>query len=191
MASRLSPVLSALDLPREELQAARLDGEVFAIDDCFSPVDEFEQGSHRGMSLAATTPRRFIAERRSAAWIHGARLDPPVVHQLCVSLSARAHVPWNPRVTVREVVISDDETLLVGGFAVTTPLRTVIDYLRSSEFGARDTEEVLALMRLGALDPSSCREHLEGRRNLPGKQRALRRLDRLCAGSEEGGSLRN
>ncbi|TQL47953.1 hypothetical protein FB562_1032 [Homoserinimonas aerilata] len=177
MASRLSPVLSALDLPWEELQAARLDGEVFAIDDCFSPIDEFERGTHRGMSLAATVSHKLIAERRTAAWIHGARANPPVVHQLCVSLSARAHVPWNPRIAVREVVITAEEILSIGGFAVTTPMRTVLDYLRTSaEFDEDDATEVRALMQLARLDPATCREQIASRRNLPGKQRALQRL---------------
>ena len=52
----LPPVLGALDLPAPELHAARLDGEVFALDECFCPIDEIEQSIHRARALAAILP---------------------------------------------------------------------------------------------------------------------------------------
>ncbi|MCU1403664.1 MAG: hypothetical protein JWM70_1988, partial [Microbacteriaceae bacterium] len=37
--SRLESVLCRIDLPEAELQAARLDGEVYAVSECFCPID--------------------------------------------------------------------------------------------------------------------------------------------------------
>ena len=170
---RLPPVLSADDLPVPELAAARLDGELFAVGDCFSPVDEIEQPRHRAAALHAGQSERLVAEQLSAAWVWGALDSPPVHLQFCVATGARvSHSParW---MTLREVVIEPHEIVDFGGPLVTTPLRTVVDLVRFSErFGAREVEVV---RRLAApLDDAA--RLIAGRRNLPNKRRALARL---------------
>ena len=170
---RLPPVLSSVDLPAPELYAARLDGELFAVNGCFSPVDEIEQPRHRAAALHAGQSDRLIAEQLSAAWVWGALDSPPTHRQFCVATGARvSHSPalW---MTVREVVIEDEEIVDFDGSAVTDPTRTLVDLARfSSTF---DPAIMRRLIAAGAsLDRAT--ESITSRRNLPNKREALRRL---------------
>ncbi|MCU1440394.1 MAG: hypothetical protein JWP85_1391 [Rhodoglobus sp.] len=177
MPVRLPPVLSRHDLPIAELAAARLDGELFRIDDCFSPVDEIEQPRHRARALGARLRDRLIAEQRSAAWIWGALDSPPSHHELCAAIGARVRPPGASWMTVREVVISPDEIASIEGTLVTAPLRTAIDLARFSDtFGSREVQIVRRLMRSGGFGVTECLESMDRRRNLPNKRQATRRL---------------
>ncbi|TXN32101.1 type IV toxin-antitoxin system AbiEi family antitoxin [Lacisediminihabitans profunda] len=177
MSQRLPRVLSRVDLPLAELTAARLDGEVYAVDECFSPLDEFEATQHRALALLASFPRRLIAEQHTAAWVLGAQPAPPPVHQFCVSIEARTRPTIALRMSVREVVIDDGDLLQMAGLAVTTPLRTAVDLARCSPvFRDRDLPLVAELMRIGGFGVEDCAELLNRRRNLPDKRLALARL---------------
>ena len=175
--TRLSPVLTARDLPLAELHAARLDGELYAIDSCFCPIDEPELPMVRAASIVYQWPERIIAEQRSAAWVYGALAFPPARHELCADLSARAR-PTNARnALIREVVIDASEIVRIGELDVTSPLRTVLDLARfSGVFGALELRVCRELMALGGFNLSECLEALGARRNLPGKRQALQRL---------------
>jgi len=182
MTPRLPPVLSALDLPLAELQCAALDGELYALDHCFCPIDEFETVHLRARALGVVLDARIIAERLSAAWVWGAIAVPPSRHQLCVAIGARTRQRSSLRATLREVVIEPSEIDTVSGVNVTTRLRTVLDLLRfSEEFGARESSTVATLMRDGTLEYSDCSHALSVRRNLPQKRIALERLTQVCA----------
>lgn len=177
MTSRLLPVLSRTDLPEAELRAARLDGEVFAVGECFCPVDEVIGPAHRARSLAAVLPPRMIAEQHSAAWVLGATSVPPWRPELCTDADARTRPASLAMLTVREVVIDSSEFTWMGGMRVTTPLRTAIDLARfSAPFGAEEQEIVAKLAELGRFQLSDCIEAIESRRNLPRKRSALQRL---------------
>ena len=169
--TRLLPsVLSTLDLPRAELCAAHLDGELFRLDDCFTPVDEIDRPQHRAAAVHAGLSGRLIAEQWSAAWIWGAIDNPPTHHQLCTAVAARVghqHPPW---MTVREVVIDPQDVARIDGYPVTTPLRTAVDLARFSRQFSPDI-----VHRLG-VRVSDCVTDLDRRRNLPNKRLALRRL---------------
>jgi AbiEi antitoxin C-terminal domain len=185
MPQRLPSVLSESDLPAAELWAARLDGQLFRIGDCFAPVDEIEQPSHRALAVhavAATSKGsdgRLIAEQRSAAWIWGALDVAPIHQQLCVVSNSRGGRDLPRAVSVREVVISGREIAMVGGFRVTTPLRTIIDLARFSEdFEETDADTVSRLMETAGIGFERCEADITRRRNLPGKRRALQRLSR-------------
>jgi hypothetical protein len=178
----LSPVLSRLNLPEAELYAARLDGELFAIDDCFSPIDEIECSRYRARSLLPLPSSRLVAERETAAWVLGAADRPPDHHQFCTDIAARVRVLSELRLDVREVVIDDVEILTVDGLRVTTPLRTAIDLARfNSNFGESDRVVVGALMTLGGFGEDDCAAAMNRRRNLPQKQRALARIRESAA----------
>ncbi|WP_403024874.1 hypothetical protein [Salinibacterium sp. GXW1014] len=180
MAPRLAPVLTELDLPLQELQAARLDGDLYAIGDGFASIDEFEQAHHRALSLGAIARPRFIAERMTAAWVHGAVPAPPAVFEFCVSHSARARAQVSPRVQVREVVIAPSDVVRFGGIAVTSPLRTVIDLLRAEgDFANERMSQLLRLMSANAIELDDCRREVESRHKLAGKRRALDRIATL------------
>lgn len=177
---RLGSVLSPLDLPLAELCAARLDGELLRVDECFSPVDCAIGRVSRGAALAAIVPDRLIAERLSAAWIWGALADPPSTHELCVDTLSRVHPPSRSRMTIREVVFSENDVVSVAGMRVTTPVRTSADLARfSRDFGAHEKAIVRALLELGGATAADCAAYVTARRNLPHKRLALARLGTL------------
>lgn len=179
MSQRLPSVLSTVDLPLPELIAARLDGEVFALDGCFCPVDEIEQPWHRARAVHMGLSERLIAEQFSAAWVWGAADRPPQVHQLCVTSDARVMHSPAPWISVREVVIEPPEIAVIAGLQVTTPLRTAVDIARFSPlFDDRDEDAVVRLMTLGGFDAADCIAEMERRRNLPQKRQAVDRFGR-------------
>lgn len=174
---RLMPVLSTADLPRPELDAARLDGELYLMDGCYCPIDEPERAALRGGSLAARFSPRLIAEQRSAAWVLGALDSAPRIHQLCAGLTARARPADLTGLEVREVVVDESDLLAIGGFRVTTPTRTACDLARfSRHFGALEQELIRRTMELGEVKLDDCLRLMERRRNLPGKKRAIQRI---------------
>lgn len=172
---RLPPVLSADDLPAPELYAARLDGVLFRVGGCFSPVDEIEQPRHRAAALHAGRSGRLIAEQLSAAWVWGALDSPPPQHQFCVATDARVSHDPAPWVSLREVVIDADEISDFGGALVTSPTRTVVDLVRFAT--DLDPAVITRLVEAGAsLDDAIAT--ISTRRNLPNKHAALARLSR-------------
>lgn len=175
--SRLASLLDDDDLPIAELCAARLDGELFGIGEGFASVDAAETPLLRALSVARLARGRLIAERATAAWILGASAKVPDRHQFCAPLSARSRPAYPARVTVREVVIDPADCTEFGGVRVTTELRTILDLVRFSEpFDERAAAMVSALASIGGLNRAHIRQVALGRRNLPNKRLALRRL---------------
>lgn len=179
MPNRLPAVLSIDDLPEAELAAARLDGELFSIDACYSPIDEIEGPSHRALALGSGQASRLIAEQLSAAWVWGVTSRAPVPPQFCVATAARVRASGSGWTTVREVVISETEICILNGVSVTSPLRTAVDILRFSEsFDHGDAAMIRGLMALGSFGAPECIDSMNRRKNLPNKLTALQRLSR-------------
>ena len=175
--SRLPAVLFHSDLPEAELYAAKLDGELYPVDQCFSPIDEIDGRWNRARALLLTVPARLIAEQRTAAWVHGALSRPPRQHQFCADISARVRPSGLVAITVREVVVDASDLVDVAGLLVTTPLRTVVDLARASvNFENDELRAVSELMRIGRFGFEECRAVLDRRRNLPHKRLALERI---------------
>jgi hypothetical protein len=103
---------------------------------------------------------------------------PPAVHHLCVSTAARTR---RPLAGLREVRFDEGDLVLVGGVAVTSPLRTVLDLVRSAEDDehAADRSALRALLHVAGIAPEQAAARLDARRKLPGKELALRRLRAL------------
>ena len=176
--SRLPAVLFHLDLPEAELHAAKLDGEVYRVDQCFSPIDEIEERQIRARSLVLSVPGRLIAEQQTAAWIYGALASPPRRHQFCADISARVRPAALVALTIREVVIDVGDLVEVAGLQVTTPLRTVVDLARNSvDFDDDELRMIIRLMRIGRIGVDECRIVLNRRRNLPNKRVAIGRIE--------------
>jgi hypothetical protein len=190
MSHRLPAVLSPDDLPVAELCAARLDGDLFAIADCYTPVDLPDRAVSRAQALAGALSVRVIVEQNSAAWVFGVTDAMPMLPQFCSTADARAKPAAIRRLTVREVVIDDDEILNLGGVRVTSPLRTASDLARvSTEFDASTQLVVLRLLELARASVDDCIGLLERRRNLPGKRRTLERLRSLSVSAEPGSAV--
>ena len=99
------PVLHESDLPLAERMAARLDGELFALGDGHSPIDEVDSPQLRLHAVLSDRPARLIAELATAAWVWGARDLTPTGLEFCVDLRARARPAATPLSAVREVVL--------------------------------------------------------------------------------------
>ncbi len=177
---RLPSVLTADDLPLPELRAALLDGELFALDAAFTPIDEIESPRHRARAAHAGLPHRLIAEQHTAAWIWGAA-PAPSRHEFCVAIAARARGVGDSAHAVREVVIEPADIASFDGLQVTTPMRTVLDLARFSlGFGQREEDAVRTLMRHHRFGVDDCFDEIDGRRNLPRKRLAMQRLDAMA-----------
>jgi hypothetical protein len=175
--TKLESVLQTADFPLAELCAARLDGELFALDEAFIPIDTPETAVRRAQSLYLHCRGRLIAEQRSAAWIWGATEHPPARHELCARMTARRRSFTVQRSTVREVVIDDDEIHEFDGILVTSLLRTTLDIARTLDtFTAQDAAILGRLIEFGGLTLADMVQALNRRRNLPHKVRALRRV---------------
>ncbi len=174
---RLSPVLDPTDLPEAELRAAVLDGELFAFRGHYCPIDEIAGARHRAMTIARLLPPRVIAERRTAAWVLGLGHEPPSPIEACIDIAERARTAPVSGLTIREVIIDEEEWLTIGGLRLTTPLRTAVDLARIDErFEAEEQELVRGLAVLGDFGFDGCVAATNARRNLPNKHLAMERL---------------
>ena len=185
MNSRLRSVLSAHDLPLAELSGARLDGELFALADCWCPVDEID-GPPRRAQAAGMLPAspRAIAERLTAAWIYGLAPEPRR-HQFFVQNTARMKLDPSARLLIREVSCPSDQLQTISGLRVTLPLRTAVDLARWHGESARQhshspgTDEVdrvpliAALLRLAGCTGTASASSLCQAPNFPFKARTL------------------
>ena len=180
MTQRLSPVISTRDFPEAEIAAMLLDGEVYRVDRCVSPIDVPPGPEQRLAALERELPARLILERRSAAWVWGALFLPPARHEACTSLTGRWRPPYSTRVTVREIAIGPAEITRFAAapaLALTTPLRTAMDIARYSEtFGDVEVEALLTLLGHAGTTVEECRTTVAALHKLPYKKRALRRL---------------
>ena len=177
--ARLPAVLGTEHLPLAELCAARLDGEVFAIDDGWAPVDEPDLPAFRAVVTALRAPRSLVIERMSAAWVHGGLDAPPPIAQFCVPLDARIAVIAGHRAVVREVRIDDDEIVPFGDIRCTSLVRTGFDLLRDPTLDDGAVVGVVAALLSGraSLD-AALHERLDAAVRMPHKAAARRRLDR-------------
>jgi hypothetical protein len=177
MTSRLAPILSRSEFSGPELDALRLDGEVYRLDDCAVPVDEIPGPLLRASVLASELPPRLIVEQHSAAWVWGALTDPPFQHEVCADITARTRPAVGAHLSVREVVIQRDDLVVFSGVSVTSPLRTAIDLARFViEWSQSESRIASELMRVGGFGAADCAEVMNRRRNLPNKRMALARL---------------
>jgi hypothetical protein len=177
--ARLPLVLGTDDLPIAELCAARLDGELFAIDDGWAPVDEPDVPAFRAAVVALRVPRSLVIERLSAAWVHGGLAVPPGVAQFCVPLSSRIAVISDRRVTVREVRLDEAEIVEFGRARCTSVVRTGFDLLRERSLDDEFAEMVVATLIASRPGLAAALLHrLEAARRMPHKSTALARLDR-------------
>ncbi|QHC66538.1 hypothetical protein GSU68_08100 [Rathayibacter sp. VKM Ac-2759] len=170
-------------LPLTELCAARLDGELIAVDEAYLVADLPLGPAERGAALLAVLPRGTVADRRSAAWVHGASVDPPPVHSASIDRRHRLHPPVLSRIRYHEVRLADDDVVIVGGCSVTTPERTLVDLARTR--GECDDALLRALAAATGVTLDRLLERLrpEGRPAVAGRRIAVDRLSTALAPS--------
>jgi hypothetical protein len=170
---RLAPVLADADLSPVELQAARLDGEVYDLAGAYCLVGELEAPRHRARAVLGARSPRLIAELGTAAWIWGAA-EAPDRWEFAVTPDARARL--SPHITVREIVYDAGDLTSLDGCRTTTPLRTILDLARCED--RFDLTIVARLAAVGGLDLADCLASLEQRAGIPLKVRARANLRR-------------
>ncbi len=172
---RLSPVLADADLSPAELQAARLDGEVYDLAGAYCLVGELEAPRHRARAVLGSRSPRLIAELGTAAWIWGAA-DQPEGLEFAVTPDARARLSPAQHVAVREIVYDPGDVTLLDGIRITTPLRTILDLVRCE--GWFDPATVSRLAVLADLRLDDCLASLAGRPGITAKNLARANLCR-------------
>lgn len=177
MAPRLASVLTTADFSAAELSALRLDGDVYSVDQCVSPIDEVPSVRLRAAALATVLPERLIVAQRSAAWVWGALDRLPARYEVCADIGARTRPVTSNRLVLREVVIESDEMTSCAGIILTTPIRTATDLARFGEvFADAEVDVIARLMEIGRFDAAACARAMNRRRKLPNKVIALARL---------------
>ena len=171
--SVLDLVLCNGDLPWAELQAARLDGEVYDLGDAFCPIGELEAPRHRARAAIGRRSRRLIAELGTAAWVWGAAPQPAHL-QFAVTPDARARLSPDQHITVREIVFATTDLADLDGVKVTTPIRTAVDLARFQE--PFDPATVTRLAAIAEFALTDCLALFESRSGIPSKNRAIRNL---------------
>src|SRR4051794_16675557 len=120
MTALLPRLLSPGVVPLSELLALCLDGQLYRVGDAFATLDTPESAALRAQAFAMSAPRATIADRGTAAWIHGTRAAPPNRLQVCVDAEHRGgRVPAD--VDGRECSLAPGDTVVLGGRRVTSP----------------------------------------------------------------------
>ncbi|MGO4593627.1 type IV toxin-antitoxin system AbiEi family antitoxin [Leifsonia sp. 2TAF2] len=164
MTSISPPLLDTGVLPVVELLALCLDGHLFQVGDEFAPVGTPDGPDLRAQAFARSVPLWAVADRGSAAWIHGTRALPPPIPQVCVPLHRRGGMTA-PSVDVSHRALGTDDTQSFAAVRVTTPLRTACDLLSvSTTFGDAEALEVRHLLALAAVTPAELDELLRASR---------------------------
>jgi hypothetical protein len=173
-------LLGPSDMPSAELQACALDGDLYAVGDRWTSVAEFSDATVRARVFAeiAREPR-LIADRWTAAWIHGARSRTPEPMQACADLRFRANSSVRDRVELRESTLSDGDVVRLAGVGVTSVERTAIDLLRCPGSWTPEHADTVRMLRAMLRDPAVLHARLIATRRAPYSQTALRRLAAL------------
>lgn len=177
---RLPSILASASLPVAELSALRLDGELFALADGFTPLDTLVSPVQRAAGLELPRSDRVIAALGTAAWVWGAAETPPRRSEVIIPAGERVNRQPLHRLMLRECVVGRSDWVPLAGVRVTSPLRTAVDLCRFRE--QLSAEDVDAVRRLAESDGFLLADAvllLERRRNLHHKNRALERLARI------------
>lgn len=177
---RLPALLTPALFPEAELCALMLDGEAFRLGDALVPIDVPESPALRARSIAPAAERYcLVAERWTAAWVHGAVVTAPRPHQLCNDLDRNGRT----RMVVgsREVLFQPGDVLQLGGLAVTTSLRTAADLARLEPSDAAIDAVLGALLGLAGTTAAEAAAHLAAAPQSPHKRRGVSRLRALRA----------
>lgn len=168
-------------LSQPELSAARLDGVLFEVGDGYMPPDIPEDSVARVSSLGHILLPGYAASGPTAAWVHGAGSSSPARHHLQRITTHRQRVDTPRGVTLHDGLLAPDEFAPVGGIAVTTPLRTLIDLAlaASSDRTTAGWARIYAAYREELVIPAIA--HLEARQRLPRKRAALVLLNSMRA----------
>lgn len=144
----------------------------------WEPVTPRHRAAAAYFSLPGHVRRKVVLGRMTAAWVYGCA---PAPQKLSVLLDHRHRTTSQGRyrlALIHEVALGPLDTVTIGGVPVSTPLRTALDVA----LHAPDQEAAPVLRALAGASGLGCqldavRQAVEARPRLPGKSRALQRLD--------------
>ncbi|WP_426624255.1 type IV toxin-antitoxin system AbiEi family antitoxin [Leifsonia sp. McL0607] len=161
-------------LPLAELFALVLDGQLYRVGDAFATPDTPDTPELRAHAFGALRPGRLVADRGTAAWIHGTRSTPPLLPQVCIDRESRGRVPTG--FDAHQHALLHGDTIELGGVRLTEPLRTALDLvLTSPTFDPANALEVRHLLAIARASPGELRDRL-ARSRRRGSARAVMRL---------------
>ncbi|MGO4300378.1 type IV toxin-antitoxin system AbiEi family antitoxin [Leifsonia sp. RAF41] len=164
MTSVSAPLLDASVLPMVELLALCLDGHLYRVGDAFATAETPDGPELRAHAFALSAPTWTVADRGSAAWIHGTRSSPPPIPQVCVPSKRRGRVS-SPMIDACHRTLEADDSVVLGPTRVTTPLRTAVDLISvPGAFDACHALEVRHLLALADVTPAEFDDHLRASR---------------------------
>lgn len=161
-------------LPLAELFALVLDGQLYRVGDAFATVDTPDTPALRAQVFAALRPGHTVADRGTAAWIHGTRSVPPLRPQVCIDRRHRGSVPLD--FDAHQHALVEGDAVELAGVRVTSPLRTAADLMLTlPRFERLDALEVRHLLAIGRASPRELGSYLAHSRR-KGATRAHTRL---------------
>lgn len=161
-------------LPLAELFALVLDGQLYRVGDAFATPDTPDTPELRARAFGLLRPGRLVADRGTAAWIHGTRSVPPGRPQVCIERASRGRVPFG--FDAHQHALDAGDTVELSGARVTTPLRTALDLvLTTTGFDRPEAEEIRHLLTIARASPDDLRDRL-ARTRRRGSARAVIRL---------------
>lgn len=139
-------MLSLTTLPPTVLSAERLNGTVVQVGTFFAPLIGFDTRLARLSTALVPYQDGVIYSGQTAAWIWGAIRELPLPAEYAVSTTKRMHIRTSTPHRKRELCFSDEDVAVLGGYHVTTPLRTVFDLLLSSQVLTRELRVACRLL---------------------------------------------
>lgn len=160
-------------LSLSELSAARLDGDVVELGECYIPADLVEGPALRARALASVIPAGTAASGPTAAWIHGAGTSAPVRHHVQRTAAQRLRIDVDRRLIFHDRRLAAPDIRWYGGVPVTAPTRTMCDLL----LGIGRNPDYLAWARLLAdtrpATLESAEREIRSLHRVPGRRQAL------------------
>ena len=167
-------------LSQTELSAARIDGHVVDLGDAYIPADFVEGPDVRASTIAALVRPGTAACHQTAAWIHGAGDTPPGVHHVKRCVERRIRPVTSSRVVFHDTLLPEADVCALGGVAVSSPARTMLDLATTLHRDPR----VLPWMDLLAVacpnTPEAAMRALQDLRRVPGSRMGAAALQRLA-----------
>ncbi|WP_024475685.1 hypothetical protein [Arthrobacter sp. CAL618] len=165
-----------------ELQAMRIDGLLRRVcGNSYARADHHLDPASRAQSAILCVPASLRAKvalaRQSAAWVYGCAPLPETVNLVTDHRRRTTALPPFSEALMHQVALGPCDVRVVGGVGVTAPLRTALDVA----VHGHDDWAVPTLVRLAAHPDLRCDlvlvvRALEATRRVPGKNRALARL---------------
>ncbi|WP_372967123.1 type IV toxin-antitoxin system AbiEi family antitoxin [Microbacterium sp.] len=163
-----------------ELSAARLDGHLIELGEGYIPADLVESAAARASAIAALVPVDTAASGPTSAWIHGAGDVPPPIHHVRRAVARRIRPVLTHRVRFHDTALPVDAFVQLGGIAVMTPVRTMVDLALGLH---RDESLRRWMVLLAEVDASLAAEAATAMSTLsrvPGTRAARGALERLA-----------